>query len=782
MRHNRAFASLAIFLALLVIGGCGGGSGGGASSGPQTGPDAPKPRPRPVVSPYTAEIWSATMTPADGGDRGGGQGVSPSGYCRDGVCGQNIDRPAFGALTDDEFNFEGTAYVIESIRYGFDRELKLDVDPIVPTHLRAEWALRIGAAEFPLRTTFLERRNGHEVLIWDVPDNPDLALSRAPWTIGTPIGVRLAGIPPAEFSVADASVREEPDAKLAFVVSLGRAIDQPTSVDYATSDGTATAGADYTHISGRLIFAANETEKTVEVPVLDDGIDEGSETLFFTLFNSSGAEIGDGSALGTIDNSGAMPRAWLARFGRSVGSQVVDAVTARLDSGGVSHATLAGRRTEGTAIAGPGEDSPVSESAGWRRWPADGAATELPGGTRGMTGRELLLGSSFHLSGDEAGAGGAAIAAWGRMAVGSFDSRADDASLDGDVTTGFLGVDAEWERVLAGVLLSHSEGEGSYGLVAPGAGGNGRGTVESRLTGVYPYARLAVGERLSAWGLAGYGTGELTLAPEGRESIETDLSMQMVALGARGVVLDGGDAGSLSLSVRSDAMWVRTESGRTQGLNGAEGDVSRFRLILEGERVFEAGEGATFTPTGEVGLRHDGGDAETGTGVELGAGVRYASGRVTVEGRVHGLVAHGESGYEEWGASGAVIVAPDAAGRGFSLSVAPAWGNAGSGTGELWSRGFARGLGTGRAFGAESRLEARMGYGMALFGRRFLGTPEVGLGLAGSHRQYSVGWRLGLMRRDRVDVRLGLEAARDETLSDNRDPEDRIGLRATARW
>ena len=60
---------------------------------------------------------------------------------------------------------------------------------------------------------------------------------------------------------------------------------------------------------------------------------------------------------------------------------------------------------------------------------------------------------------------------------------------------------------------------------------------------------------------------------------------------------------------------------------------------MEGSRSFEAGGGA-FTPSLELGLRHDGGDAETRTGVELGAGVRYAGAGVTVEGSVRTLLTH----------------------------------------------------------------------------------------------------------------------------------------------
>ena len=54
--------------------------------------------------------------------------------------------------------------------------------------------------------------------------------------------------------------------------------------------------------------------------------------------------------------------------------------------------------------------------------------------------------------------------------------------------------------------------------------------------------------------------------------------------------------------------------------------------------------------------------------------MRYARGPVTIEGQVRALVAHEASGYEEWGASGAIRIAPSASGRGLTLSIAPVWG------------------------------------------------------------------------------------------------------------
>ena len=64
--------------------------------------------------------------------------------------------------------------------------------------------------------------------------------------------------------------------------------------------------------------------------VLEDSHDEGSETMRLTLTNAAGARIADGTAIGTIENSDPMPMAWMVRFGRTVASQVVDALGQRL--------------------------------------------------------------------------------------------------------------------------------------------------------------------------------------------------------------------------------------------------------------------------------------------------------------------------------------------------------------------------------------------------------------------------------------------------------------------
>ena len=102
-------------------------------------------------------------------------------------------------------------------------------------------------------------------------------------------------------SIADGSA-EEGDGTLELVVTLQIvALEDAVTVAYATSDGTATVGTDYTAASGTLTFAT-DTRQTVAVTLIDDADTEQDETFTVTLSNPQGATLGDASGTGTIEN------------------------------------------------------------------------------------------------------------------------------------------------------------------------------------------------------------------------------------------------------------------------------------------------------------------------------------------------------------------------------------------------------------------------------------------------------------------------------------------------
>ena len=276
---------------------------------------------------------------------------------------------------------------------------------------------------------------------------------------------------PPSLSVGDATVAEPATgtANLDFVVTLSRPLPGTVTVDYATSDGTATAGVDYTSTSGTLSFAVGETAKTVSVPVLPDSHDDGGETLTLTLSNASGAPIADGTATGTITNDGPIPKAWNARFGRTVADQVLEGVETRLRSAptpGVE-LNLAGERLEWPDAADATQ--PVAQQVADQvaQWLVVGSGDSGNPALRTVNDHDLLASSSFALASPTSGGG--LLSFWGRGSITNFDGREGELSLDGQVTTAMLGTDWSWgqwpdggegRRSIAGLLLSRSTADG----------------------------------------------------------------------------------------------------------------------------------------------------------------------------------------------------------------------------------------------------------------------------------------------------------------------------------
>ena len=225
------------------------------------------------------------------------------------------------------------------------------------------------------------------------------------------------------------------------------------------------------------------------------------------------------------------------RTRRSRGSP--SASPGRGDGQALAEALTGLARSFGAGEAPAADDDPFAQPRLGDAW--NDPAASAP--ARSMTGRELLLGSAFHVAPGREGSG-PGLAAWGRVAHGSFDGEhADDTGstrVDGEVLTGVLGADAEWHRVLAGVAISLSEGDGRFD--SPSADVGAEGDIESTMTTVSPYLRFKVTERVSAWGLAGWGTGDMTLRFDdgSMAPVRTDLSMQLGAVGARGHMHDGG--------------------------------------------------------------------------------------------------------------------------------------------------------------------------------------------------------------------------------------------------
>jgi uncharacterized protein DUF4394/Calx-beta domain-containing protein len=125
--------------------------------------------------------------------------------------------------------------------------------------------------------------SGVAILIGPIVGNPDLN------------GLAIASPGAMEFaSAAPAAVESGSNATIT-VHRVGGAAG-PTAIDYATANGSATAGSDYTVVSGTLVFRDGETSKTFTIPLLDDALVEGGETVALAL--TGGRAVG--GAVGSV--------------------------------------------------------------------------------------------------------------------------------------------------------------------------------------------------------------------------------------------------------------------------------------------------------------------------------------------------------------------------------------------------------------------------------------------------------------------------------------------------
>ncbi len=637
-------------------------------------------------------------------------------------------------------------------------------------------------------------------------------------------------------SVADATVTEGDWAELMpFAVRLSAAQTVRVRVRASTrvsSPVSARPKEDYWPQSELVTFYPGETEKTVWVYIYNDSHDEDPETFEVVLSDADGATIGDGVAVGTIVNDDPMPAAWLARFGRTVAEQALDGIAGRMAAPRTAgmQGTLAGQALSFEPAASGNRTAAGSPASGGtgslaladvaRRFDnradrfGNGGFGNAPGSLSGaggagfgngaqsrtMTGRDALLGSSFSLTGATDGSGGS-MAFWGRAAQGSFDGREGTFSLDGAVTTGMLGADYARGKWLVGLALAQSAGEGDYrdsdvsprpdGQTCPDGGDGplcgdavraGDGSVEASLTAAIPYAALQASERLKLWGAAGHGAGEVTLKTAMGGSYRADTSWSMAAAGLRGDLLAPPEEGSgPALALTSDALWTRTSSEKTRDLAASESDATRLRLGLEGRYRMALEGGGSLVPKLEIGARHDGGDAETGFGVELGGGVAWVDPGLGLSLDVSGrtLIAHGNDDLKDRGYAASLAFDPNpATRRGPSLSLRQEFGGqAKGGLDALFQPGTLEDR-TGSE--ATSRWAMEAAYGFPAFGGRWTGSPHAGLGLATGARDYSLGWRLTPEGRSAANVSFGLKATRRESAAQT--PEHTVGFEINARW
>ena len=628
-----------------------------------------------------------------------------------------------------------------------------------------------------------------------------------------------------------------------FFVELSGEATQDVAVEWRVRPSVehprATLGEDVEKASGTLVIPQGETRGEIRVKTYEDSHDDDREKFRVRITSAEGAVIRQQRAHAIIRNDDPMPAAWLARFGRTVAEQALDGIAGRMAAPRTPgmQGTLAGQALgagapsgaapgmwsgagpgvglapggDGTDVAGPGG---LASSPG--RLGTDGFGHDAAGFGNGfdetepqsepLTMRDALLGSRFTLTGAADGAGGS-LALWGRASHGRFDGHEGTFSLDGEATTALLGADYARGGWLVGLALAQSEGEGAYrdtktalrpasqdcpggaeDILCGGAVREGDGTVEASLTAALPYASLEASERLKLWGALGYGAGEVTLATAMGGRYRADTTWRMAAAGLRGDLLEAPTEGSgPALALVSDALWARTASEKTLDLAASASNVTRLRLGLEGSwrMALDGGDagaqpGASLTPKLELGARHDGGDAETGLGIELGGGIAWVHPALGLTLDVSGrtLIAHEDDALEDRGFAAALGFDPrPETERGPSFSLRQDFG--GPASGGLDALFQPAPLDERSGAEATRRWTAEAAYGLPAFGGRWTASPHAGLGLSPDARDYTLGWRW-TPAEGAHPLSFGLKATRRE--SDGAAPEHALGFEASARW
>ena len=567
------------------------------------------------------------------------------------------------------------------------------------------------------------------------------APSGATLTDGTGTGTITDDDAPPELVIDDAPPVSEGETA-EFTVRLSGASGVAVTVSYRTVDGTAVAGSDYTSTSGTLRFDPGTTTRTVGVATLTDDSVEGAERFTVELSGPERATVAEGTAVGTITDEAErrvelVNRTVLPELGRALAFTAVScrfgrALTGQTARGGLersigylslSHAWTADRRT-----------SPANES---------------------LTVERALGDSSFLMPSREEKGGPGRFAAWGCGDYRNLAGGGDNGALawDGDVFSVHLGADVRLgSGVRAGMSLSRSRG--SFDYYSGGRSGGGGGAYHLRLTGVHPYLAWSMSPDLDVWGTVGHAWGQLRIVDDGGPLMSAaTLDSGVVGVSARLLA-----RGTTTLKLKGEGALAQLDvAGAGAMLEAVTVDMRRVRLSTEAghEHVFPSG--GSLTPWAEVGLRHDGGDGETGAGLEVGGGLRYVNPEAgwTTEGYGRWLAVH-EGSLREWGVGAQIRFDPGASGRGPSVSLTPGWGDTASGVHRLWERGA---TGPTVPGAPDARLDAQFGYGFAALRGRGVLTP---FGVVSLAREYGRSYRLGGHLAVGRSATLSLEAERRE--------------------
>ena len=549
----------------------------------------------------------------------------------------------------------------------------------------------------------------------------------------------------------------------------------PVSGQTDAYDVTA-SGGDLDTLDGRVILGFADDQN-----IADGGGNELSDTdpaatnfNFYDLKNTAQDDSTEQQSVRPLE-------AYLPRFGRTVGEQTTTAVRNRilankgvcfrgrvvgremthpdghLDRGECFQGRVVGRaislNESGNAGQASARDRAIFLTLLEQGVDATSPLSSTSPSSWSLTSEEVLLGTSFAFTRDTDA--GMSLGFWGRASQSGFDGQSVVGDIDGRVTGVQLGAGWRHGAGLLGLMVSHSRGSGDVAGTMTAAAGE----MKSDLIALTPYCGVEVSSTLSLWGAAGLGSGDVTFTPTDGVSTRTDIDWSMLTGGARGALGNAVALSGASLDWIADALWTRTRSDAFPDVpsSAISGDTTRVRAGVEASWAQALDSGSIQTPRLSLGLRHDGGDAETGMGLEIGGGFdwRDASRGLSfgVEGRA--LALHDDGDYRDWGVglNFSYDPRPDTQ-RGFSMTFSQGFGGSSSSGVEslVTSASFLVGFDSSDAGGNWWFVEASHGTSRGL---GMVGSPYVRLSGSGTDQ----------MRDLRLGYRLELDASRESDMN-----------------
>ena len=538
-------------------------------------------------------------------------------------------------------------------------------------------------------------------------------------------------------------------------------------------NGKGASDADYSGVPEQVTFTSGQTSQTFTVTATSDIDEDAGETV--TLgFGDLPAAVNAGSpANATITLAGEssktryarVMRTLLPRAAAAMSDATVGAISNRIDNvGSRGNLSLAGANVLPSASVAAQERS--ADAISW-------ASRDQT--TRTISSAQLMDGSSFvmtladraRLAGaaDPSGSNPGTAALWGSGDYRNLAGSQNALAWRGNLVSLHLGADVvALPELVAGIAVARSLVGFDYTDRT-----NPRtvtGTFETDLLSVHPYASWTPVFGLGFWATGGVGWGGVGIDDNLDERRTSTTRLLTGALGgsSRLLSVDGLiPGGATALRLKGEGFVTQALAEENGPIVAQDVGVQRVRLALEGSHEQRGLWGSILTPALEVGLRHDGGDAAQGAGLELGGELRYVHPQLglTVEGRGRVLTTH-RAATEEWGVGGKIQLELGADRQGLSLSLAPSLGVAASGTHTLWQQGVVPGsplgLPSSGVTDVTSRLDAQADYGLLAMGGQGMLTPYGGFSLAGrAGRDYRAGARL-----ETDTFNLSLEGMRSE--------------------